>query len=112
MKPSVERAECPLLCGWVATVYPGDAEHVNCDHCGEFKIARTLLAGLGNEEAKGLLPYLSAHTRQANQRGEVVTLNTKNWRDFALAHKNTPFPQNFSTFCSSSVEIQILVARY
>jgi len=90
MKPSVERAKCPLLCGWVAEVSPGDAEHVICEHCGEFKIARTLLAGLGNEEAKGLLPYLSAHTRQANQRGEVVTLHTGNWKDFALAHMDIP----------------------
>jgi nucleoside 2-deoxyribosyltransferase len=85
-----ETTKCPLLCGWVAKVHSGDAAHVICDHCGEFKVVRTLLAGLGKGEAKGLLPYLSAHTRQANQRGEVVTLHTGNWKDFALAHKSTP----------------------
>jgi hypothetical protein len=90
MTPSVEKNECPLLCGWVAEEFPGEAQYFKCEHCGEFKIAKTLLAGLGKEEAKVLLPYLSAHTRQANQRGEVVTLHTGNWKDFALAHKNTP----------------------
>jgi hypothetical protein len=90
MKPSVEKAECPLSCGWVRDIYPGDPEHVICEHCGEFKIARTLIAGLGSEEAKGLLPYLSAHTRQASERGEVVTLHTGNWKDFTLAHKDAP----------------------
>ena len=41
-------------------------------------------------DIKELLPYLSAYIRQANERGERVVLDD-NWRDFALAHKNTPF---------------------
>jgi hypothetical protein len=81
--------KCPL-CGWDATVTQlGDADQVKCELCGEFKITRTLLsAGFSEGE---LLPYLWAHTRQANQRGEIVTLDTQNWKGLAQAHKSTPF---------------------
>ena len=81
--------KCPL-CGWDATITQlGDADHVKCELCGEFKITRTLLS-VGASEGE-LLPYLGAHTRQANQRGEVVTLDTHNWKEFAQAHQSTPF---------------------
>ena len=40
-----------------------------------------------------LLPYLRAHTRQASEQGEVVTLDTQNWKEFAQAHKSTSFLQ-------------------
>jgi len=40
-----------------------------------------------------LLPYLSAHTRQANVQGAVVALTTDNWRDFARSHQGTPVSQ-------------------
>ena len=36
--------KCPL-CGWDATITQlGDADHVKCELCGEFKITRTLLS--------------------------------------------------------------------
>jgi hypothetical protein len=38
---------------------------------------------------RGFLPYLRAYIRQANEHGEVVTLH-ENWKEFALAHSNTP----------------------
>jgi len=83
---------CPL-CGWDAAVTSlTDADHVRCELCGEFKITETLLSTVPNreaEEAKELLPYLRAYTRQATERGEVVTLHTTNWRNFAFAHKGT-----------------------
>lgn len=89
-----EVSRCPL-CGWEARVaHLGDADRVNCALCGEFKITRSLLrtalADREAEETKSLLPYLSAHTCQATERGEIVTLNTANWKDLALAHKETP----------------------
>jgi len=43
-----------------------------------------------NDEVKNLLPYLSAYTRQASHRGEEVFLNHENWKEFALAHSETP----------------------
>src|SRR5262245_15658425 len=78
---------CPL-CRWEAKVYSGDADHVICEHCGTFKITRTVQATLGNDETKWLVPYLSAHTRQASERGEVITLPGSNWKDLARANKN------------------------
>ena len=95
-----EISRCPL-CGWGARVQrSGDAQHVICELCGEFKITGTLLATPFNdkasEEARGLRPYLSAHTRQASAHGEVVTLNTINWKELALAHKNTPLPRKIT----------------
>jgi hypothetical protein len=85
-----ETTKCPLCSREAKLVDSRDPKHLNCERCGEFKIVGTLLAGLDKEEVRPLLPYLSAHTRQANERAEVVTLNTKNWRDFALAHKDIP----------------------
>ena len=84
-----EITKCPL-CRWEAKGHPGDADHVICERCGTFKITRTFQATLGKEETRWLLPYLSAHTRQATERGEVVMLPGSNWKDIALAHKNTP----------------------
>jgi hypothetical protein len=93
-------SKCPI-CGWEAEVtHLGDVDLVKCALCGEFKVVRSLLAtsfsDKESEEAKGLLPYLAAHTRQANQRGEVVTLDTRNWKELALAHKNTPLPRKIT----------------
>jgi hypothetical protein len=92
-----EQGRCPL-CGWDAKVaHLGDADRVDCVLCGEFKVTGALLriafADKDTEEAKDLLPFLSVHTRQANERGEIVTLDTNNWRDFALAHKGTSVPR-------------------
>jgi hypothetical protein len=86
-----EVSKCPL-CGWDAQVANlPDADRVKCELCGQFQIVRTFLATLGNPEAQELLPYLRMHTRQASEQGEIVTLHTMNWKDFALAHKSTPF---------------------
>jgi len=90
-----EVSGCPLLCGWESRVdHLGDADRVECELCGEFKITRTLqrtaLADRESTELTELLPYLRAYIRQANQRGEVVALDTRNWKVFAFAHKNTP----------------------
>jgi hypothetical protein len=84
-----EITKCPL-CHREATVDRGEADYVECDRCGKFKITRTFQATLANEETMWLLPYLSAHTRQVSERGEVVMLPGSNWKDIALAHKNIP----------------------
>jgi hypothetical protein len=86
-----EVSKCPL-CGWDARItHQPDLDWVKCELCGEFKIVRTLLATIGKPEVQELLPYLRAHTRQASKQGEIVTLHTMNWKDFALSHKSTPF---------------------
>jgi hypothetical protein len=84
---------CPL-CGWDASVIQiPDGARVSCKKCGKFNVTGSLwstaLADRETKEAKELFPYLSAYTRQASERGEVVTLGTGNWKNFALAHKGT-----------------------
>jgi len=68
---------------------------VECDKCGVFKVTRLLYDTILKPEAietetKKILPYLSAHTRQASERGEVVVLEGDNWKVFPSAHLNTP----------------------
>jgi len=92
--------KCPL-CGWEATVNElANFTRVKCEHCGEFNITRLLLrthfADLKSNEAKELLPYLGVHTRQASERGEYITLDIKNWKEFALSHKGTPISRKLT----------------
>jgi hypothetical protein len=72
-----------------------DGYRIECPRCGNFiapgLLLRTVLKGKDSDsEANELLPHLSAYIRQANARGENVALD-ESWRDFARAHKNTPF---------------------
>jgi nucleoside 2-deoxyribosyltransferase len=89
-----EVGRCPICVREAQCARVEDGYWANCALCGEFKITRTLLrtalADRESQEVKDLLPYLSAHTRQANTQGEVVGLNTDNWKDYALLHKDTP----------------------
>jgi hypothetical protein len=64
---------------------------VDCIRCGRFKISHTLLAIItaARSEHVGLLPFLSAHTRQASERREVVSLLTDNWEAMARGHQHT-----------------------
>jgi hypothetical protein len=76
-------------------LYENIDARVECGRCGNFKIARLLYVtalrpNYITDEAKELLPYLSAYTRQASDRGEQVDLNPDNWKHFALACKQTP----------------------
>jgi hypothetical protein len=84
-----EITKCPLCHKDAKVVRSGDTNHVVCECCGKFSITQTFQATLGNEEIRWLLPYFSAHTRQASERGEVVMLPGSNWKDLALAHKDT-----------------------
>jgi hypothetical protein len=89
LKERIDGKRCPL-CGQGAEVeYIPDFYFVNCPRCGRFLITTMNLLTIADEE-KELLPYLSMHTRQAHERGERVELNASHWKNFALAHKNTP----------------------
>ncbi len=70
-------------------------EQVECAKCGYFSVAlllrRTTLKGKESApETAALLPYVSAHTRQASDRGERIALTAENWMEFALLHATTP----------------------
>ena len=91
---------CPI-CNQPAELEPianRDAESVNCRRCGKYVIAGNfvnlvLKTQESEPEIKQLLPYLSAHTRQASDLGEQVMLDTRNWKSLAQAHVGTPFAQ-------------------
>src|SRR5215813_10287925 len=80
-------SKCPL-CGWDANIaHLPDIDFIKCELCGEFKITESLQATVFPED---LRPFLRAYIRQANGRRDVPVLHTRNWIDFALAHKSTP----------------------
>ena len=83
---------------------------VECGQCGNYKITRMLYDTIISPkslsaETEGLLPYLSAHTRQATERGEEVSLDNGNWKEFALAHANTSVATKLTRF------LEIIAAR-
>lgn len=87
--------QCPL-CGWdaeLARVPDRDAYEVRCGRCGRFIVTGVLLASDVTGADKSLLPYLSAHTRQATERGTVIELATDTWRDMARSHQGAPVGQ-------------------
>jgi hypothetical protein len=89
------KQQCPL-CGWDAKralVPSRDAFEVDCPRCGRFIVNGLLMSSAVPELDTGLLPYLSAHTRQANVQGAVVELTTDNWQDYARSHQGTPVSQ-------------------
>lgn len=92
---AADQNSCPI-CGQRAIVTNVasmiDGYKVACDRCGTVVVPgiliRTVLKGQNSDShIKEFLPYLSAYTRQATERGEQVVLDKTNWQDFALAHK-------------------------
>ena len=94
-----------------------DAYFYGCEVCGRFVVTRQFEVNVRNSdpEENSLLPYLSADTRQATEAGEIVTVTTANWRDFAIGHKSTTVSQkltrllqylgNASSFAGASVRL-------
>ena len=77
---------CPICASLEITsskMVHADGYRVACRYCGTFSLpgllAHTILKGRESErETKELLPYLSAHTRQATERGEEILLDEEN----------------------------------
>jgi hypothetical protein len=85
----VQNKRCFLCKRGAASAYRNDGYYVQCKTCGDYHIGRTMLATIKEDELK-LLTYLSVHARQAHERGELVDLNSINWKELARAHQNTP----------------------
>jgi hypothetical protein len=69
-------------------------------------LRRTVIKGKdSNPETAALLPYVSAHTRQATERGEEIFLTADNWKAFAGAHANTSVLTKLTRF------LEIIAAR-
>lgn len=71
-----------------------DAVRVTCNRCAPSN--RLTVSGLaarswsGESEHRSLLPYLSAHVRQATDRGERVLIDDpESWLELARAHRHT-----------------------
>jgi hypothetical protein len=83
-----QRISCPI-CQSDQCTYFNDGKrntHLSCPSCGDFMMTWDL--GLEFEATpKELRPYLSAATRQAHEEGKPLTLDTKNWREFAAAQR-------------------------
>lgn len=77
---------------------------VQCDRCGRFILTNILISNLDGSKMMlppddlELLPYLSAHTRQASEGGTIVELSTENWQELARSHKRTPVSRKLVKF--------------
>jgi hypothetical protein len=65
-----------------------DGFEIECDICGKFRLTRELQTD-GPRSFGTDSPYLSAHTRQASESGNLITLTTTNWKEMADAHRGT-----------------------
>src|SRR5687768_17410413 len=77
---------CPI-CSYSAEVESSlrvDGSHVNCRTCGIFRISRRLLHTLPRLEPDERAS-LSAATRNATERDELLSLSTENFREVIAA---------------------------
>src|SRR5436309_707966 len=88
------RAKCPV-CQRLASVQSSGPFFlkVQCAACGRFVIEESLPDYFQTLQDRRLIPYLSAHLRQATDRGEDVTLLPESWRALAEGHAATPVSQ-------------------
>jgi hypothetical protein len=89
--PSAPHETCPL-CRWsIAGSEAGiHGIRVACRLCGRFTISKNAIASLKPADGK-LIPYLSCHIRQANNRGEEFNVASHSRREYAMSHKETTF---------------------
>lgn len=94
---------CELEGARIQTFAVRDVPEVECTRCGNFAIEGILLRLMARRdfderEDTALLPYLSAHTRQATAQGILTKLSRENWRDLARSHKTTSVSQKVTKF--------------
>ena len=72
-----------------------DTFEMECKRCGRYAITKSLMYVMEklSGEKQQLRPYLSAYTRQTNNRGIVGVLTSENWEDLAAAHTTTSVSQ-------------------
>ena len=97
-------AQCPVCNGEGASEkrVSGKARLcIECPLCGEYVVSQTLHRSMQADRSQfgPLLDYLPAHTRQAFAVGGPATsLTTKNWQEFAGAHRHTSVRQKIELF--------------
>jgi hypothetical protein len=101
--------KCPLCkrsCDGMEVAY--DTDEIWCSRCGNFVINRPLRMTLEMEREESVLQLalsLAVYIRQANERGELVTLDPNNWTGFAEAYKQTLFSRK------STKLLELIAAR-
>ncbi len=82
---------CPVCRRADAKIESGGV--VSCNRCGRYAPESRFLAVLSiiheDPDLRWLLLYLSAHLRQASERGEVVEVGHANWQALADGHAHT-----------------------
>jgi hypothetical protein len=79
--------------GDVLRLSDGSGIWLDCPICGPYEITSDTLDELRHlPENDPLLKGLSAHLRQAADRGEELRVTTANWRGFAEAHMRSSVP--------------------
>lgn len=87
---------CKLGNAPIAVSAGRDVYEIECKRCGKFLmegiLVRIMQNGQVDKDDEHLLPYLSAHTRQATESGILSEIHRDNWQDLARAHTTTPVP--------------------
>jgi len=95
--PNQPPARTCHICHGSATVSWNGARHavhVECEVCGSYLASSDLYERLRDCQVnEALLPYLSAHVRQATDAGEEAELTTENWEQFARGRMSVPVSQ-------------------
>lgn len=91
--------EC-LFCGTQAIEEPptGDRLELKCPICGHYRTSGSDASVIQHDPDRKLLqPYLAAHIRQANARGErPVLITAEHWRERAEAHRHISVPEKLT----------------
>jgi hypothetical protein len=100
----MDTANCPICDSTGATVtIPGLSRQVRCNRCGSFSIDLRIGAVLKDPDLQELRPYLSAHLRQAHERGERIAVRWDTWKALAEGHAHTPV--TLRLFCDRSLTV-------
>jgi hypothetical protein len=71
---------------------------MSCSFCGYFRVTATDAAAIVRDiEIHDVRPYLAAHIRQGNRRGEKpVVVSVADWKEKAEGHHHTPVPRKLA----------------
>lgn len=89
---ATERPRCFICDQQPATIErtPRTSFYEEDRRCGRYGITWAIQGAIRHPDNLPLLLYLSAHLRQATERGEVVTVTPDNYRSLAEGHMHTP----------------------
>jgi DNA-binding PadR family transcriptional regulator len=99
--------DCPLCFGKadIADLSPNfDRVRINCPSCGHIEMPSPDLSIFRDIRERGLLPYLSAHTRQNSSRNSPIHIDSRSWEGPALLHSRTPVLRKIEKILKMAVD--------